>query len=105
MDKGLNHLTVDCPFIEKHYADLSAKPFFNKLVDYIILDFFVGMAWKGKNAVITTKKIFGDVSSAEFSIVIMPLTLTFMSAKNEIAIWFPEGIAKWKSSIHSWINE
>lgn len=27
------------------------------------------------------------------------------SARKEIALWFPEGIAEWQSSLHSWIYE
>ncbi|CAI9756992.1 unnamed protein product [Fraxinus pennsylvanica] len=27
------------------------------------------------------------------------------SARKEIALWFPEGIAEWRSSLHPWIYE
>ena len=27
------------------------------------------------------------------------------SAKKEIALWFPEGVANWSSSLHPWIYE
>lgn len=27
------------------------------------------------------------------------------SARKEIALWFPEGIAEWRSSQHNWIYE
>jgi nucleoside-diphosphate kinase len=33
---GLRLLTVDRGLAERHYADLSAKPFFGALVDYIV---------------------------------------------------------------------
>ncbi|KAG6532133.1 hypothetical protein ZIOFF_005971 [Zingiber officinale] len=34
--KGLKLVGVECSFVEKHYTDLSAKPFFGSLVEYII---------------------------------------------------------------------
>ncbi|CAI9765139.1 unnamed protein product [Fraxinus pennsylvanica] len=116
--KGLKLITVDRPFAEKHYADLSAKPFFNKLVEYIISGPVVGMVWEGKNVVTTGRKIIGATNPAESS----PGTIrgdyaidigrnvihgsdSVESARKEIALWFPEGIAEWKSSLYPWINE
>ena len=55
--KGLKLVTVDRPFAEKHYADLSAKPFFSGLVDYIVSGPVVAMIWEGKNVVTTGRKI------------------------------------------------
>uniref|UniRef100_A0A2C9WQX0 nucleoside-diphosphate kinase n=1 Tax=Manihot esculenta TaxID=3983 RepID=A0A2C9WQX0_MANES len=74
--KGLKLITVERSFAEKHYADLSAKPFFNGLVEYIISGPVVAMVWEGKNVVTD------DI---------------------EIALWFPEGPVSWSSSLHPWI--
>ncbi|CAA3024574.1 nucleoside diphosphate kinase B [Olea europaea subsp. europaea] len=63
--KGLKLITVDRPFAEKHYADLSAKPFFNGLVEYIISGPVVAMVWEGKNVVTTGRKIIGATNPAE----------------------------------------
>ncbi|KAK6162672.1 hypothetical protein DH2020_002513 [Rehmannia glutinosa] len=63
--KGLKFITVDRPFAEKHYADLSAKPFFNGLVEYIISGPVVAMVWEGKNVVTTGRKIIGATNPAE----------------------------------------
>ncbi|KAG8664040.1 hypothetical protein MANES_01G273800v8 [Manihot esculenta] len=71
--KGLKLITVERSFAEKHYADLSAKPFFNGLVEYIISGPVVAMVWEGKNVC------------------------------KEIALWFPEGPVSWSSSLHPWI--
>ncbi|MGV7451304.1 nucleoside-diphosphate kinase, partial [Mycobacterium kansasii] len=63
--KGLKLITVDQSFAEKHYADLSAKPFFLKLVDYIVSGPVVAMVWEGKNVVTTGRKIIGATNPAD----------------------------------------
>jgi len=57
--KGLKLVNVERSFAEKHYADLSAKPFFQGLVDYIISGPVVAMVWEGKSVVTTGRKIIG----------------------------------------------
>jgi nucleoside diphosphate kinase len=47
------------PTAEKHYADLSAKPFFGDLVDYMCSGPVVCMVWEGKEVVKTGRKIIG----------------------------------------------
>ena len=44
---------------EKHYADLSSKPFFGDLVDYMCSGPVVCMVWEGKEVVKTGRKIIG----------------------------------------------
>ena len=34
--RGLKYKNVDRPLAEEHYVDLSSKPFYSSLVDYII---------------------------------------------------------------------
>ncbi|XAR63275.1 Nucleoside-diphosphate kinase [Bertholletia excelsa] len=63
--KGLKLVSVDRAFAEKHYADLSAKPFFNGLVEYIISGPVVAMVWEGKNVVVTGRKIIGATNPAD----------------------------------------
>lgn len=65
MNSGLKFITVDRPFAEKHYADLSAKPFFSGLVDYIVSGPVVAMIWEGKNVVLTGRKIIGATNPAD----------------------------------------
>ncbi|GFP91015.1 nucleoside diphosphate kinase b [Phtheirospermum japonicum] len=110
--KGLKSITVDQAFAERHYADLSAKPFFNGLVEYIISGPVVAMVWEGKNVVITGRKIIGATNPADsapgtirgdFAIDIGSDAVE--SARKEIALWFPEGIAEWRSSLSPWIYE
>lgn len=57
--KGLKLISVERPFAEKHYEDLSSKPFFEGLVEYIISGPVVAMVWEGKNVVATGRKIIG----------------------------------------------
>ncbi|CAI0445989.1 unnamed protein product [Linum tenue] len=63
--KGLKLISVDRSFAERHYSDLSAKPFFSGLVDYIISGPVVAMVWEGKNVVTTGRKIIGATNPAE----------------------------------------
>ncbi|XP_016443335.1 nucleoside diphosphate kinase 1-like [Nicotiana tabacum] len=65
--KGLKLITVDRAFVEKHYSDLYAKPFFNVLVDYIISGPVVAMVWEGRGVVITGRKIIGATNPLESS--------------------------------------
>lgn len=62
---GLKLVSVERSFAEKHYADLSAKPFFCSLVEYIISGPVVAMVWEGKNVVVTGRKIIGATNPAE----------------------------------------
>ncbi|KAK4414575.1 Nucleoside diphosphate kinase [Sesamum alatum] len=116
--KGLKFVTVDRSFAEKHYADLSARPFFNGLVEYIISGPVVAMVWEGKNVVATGRKIIGATNPAEsapgtirgdYAIDIGRNVIhgsdAVQSGRKEIALWFPEGVAEWRSSLHSWIYE
>lgn len=65
LNLGLKFLNVEQSFAEKHYADLSAKPFFNGLVEYIISGPVVAMVWEGKNVVLTGRKIIGATNPAD----------------------------------------
>ncbi|KAL4561379.1 hypothetical protein LXL04_033545 [Taraxacum kok-saghyz] len=116
--KGLKFLNVEQAFAEKHYADLSSKPFFNGLVEYIISGPVVAMVWEGKNVVTTGRKIIGATNPAdaapgtirgEFAIDIGRNVIhgsdAVESARKEIGLWFPEGVANWSSSLHPWIYE
>lgn len=62
---GLKLVNVEQPFAEKHYEDLSSKPFFPKLVDYIISGPVVAMVWEGKNVVTTGRKIIGATNPSD----------------------------------------
>ncbi|KAF3787641.1 Nucleoside diphosphate kinase B [Nymphaea thermarum] len=116
--RGLKLMNVDRAFAERHYNDLSAKFFFNILVEYIISGPVVAMVWEGKNVVSTGRKIIGATNPAEsapgtirgdFAVEIGRNIIhgsdSVESARKEIAMWFPEGIVAWESSILPWIYE
>ena len=55
--KGLRMVSVERSFAEKHYEDLSSKPFFTGLVEYIVSGPVVAMVWEGKGVFATGRKI------------------------------------------------
>ena len=57
--RGLKMMSVEKAHAEKHYADLSSKPFFGDLVDYMCSGPVVCMVWEGKEVVKTGRKIIG----------------------------------------------
>ncbi|KAK6947232.1 Nucleoside diphosphate kinase-like domain [Dillenia turbinata] len=58
-------VNVERHFAEQHHADLSAKPFFSGLVEYIISDPVVAMVWDGKGIVTTGRNIIGATNPAK----------------------------------------
>ncbi len=48
--------------LEQHYGDLKAKPFFPKLVNYMLSGPVVGMVWQGKEVVKTGRKMLGETN-------------------------------------------
>ncbi|KAF2914841.1 hypothetical protein DAI22_10g193700 [Oryza sativa Japonica Group] len=57
--KAMKLINVEKSFAEKHYADLSSKPFFGGLVEYIVSGPVVAMVWEGKQVVSTGRKLVG----------------------------------------------
>jgi nucleoside-diphosphate kinase len=105
--------------LEQHYSDLSAKPFFPKLITYMLSGPVVCMVWEGKGVVATGRKMLGETNPLNSA----PGTIrgdfcidvgrnichgsdSVESAKKEIALWFkPEEVNQWKSHSHEWIYE
>ncbi|KAF7043595.1 hypothetical protein CFC21_052925 [Triticum aestivum] len=116
--KGMKFMNVDKSFAQQHYADLSAQPFFAKLVDYIISGPVVAMVWEGKDVVLTGRRIIGATRpweaapgtirgdhAVEVSRNVIHGSDSVENGKKEIALWFPGGLAEWKSNLHPWIYE
>ena len=106
--KGLKLIIVGRSFAEKHYADLSARPLFNGLVNYTISDPIVAMIWEGKNVITTGRKIIGATNPVEsasrtiygdFAIDIGGNVIhgsdSVENARKEVALWFPECPVNW----------
>ncbi len=162
---ALKLIQVERSFAEKHYSDLSTKPFFGALVEYIISGPVVAMVWQGKGVVATGRKIIGATNPAQsepgtirgdfcievsrwgffsarssmpefqnsklspsncdkgqvliqiyfhtwFVFFVLVLFRNVIhgsdaveSAQKEIALWFPDGVTEWRSSVHPWIYE
>lgn len=104
--------------VEKHYADLSKKPFFGGLVDYITSGPVVCMVWVGLGAVSGGRALLGATNPKDS----LPGTIrgdfcidigrnichgsdTVENAEKEIALWFPEGVAAWTPAQKAWVYE
>merc|ERR1712062_814084 len=105
--------------LEKHYADLSSKPFFAGLVEYMNSGPICAMVWEGLNAVKTGRVLLGATNPQDSA----PGTIrgdycievgrnachgsdAVESANKEIALWFkPEELISWDSASKAWIYE
>jgi nucleoside diphosphate kinase len=56
---ALKLIQVEKAHAEKHYSDLSSKPFFGGLVDYICSGPVVAMVWEGKGVVAVGRMMIG----------------------------------------------
>jgi len=111
-------VTVTEEHAKTHYSDLSSKPFFAGLVEYICSGPVVAMVWEGKGVVKTGRVIIGATNPAEsapgsirgdFCIEVGRNIIhgsdAVESANKEIALWFPEGLNEWSRTIDSQIYE
>eukprot|EP00899_Mesostigma_viride_P017215 jgi/Mesvir1/25495/Mv01753-RA.1 len=116
--KGLRMTNVERSLAEKHYSDLSAKPFFPALVDYICSGPVVCMVWEGKDVVKQGRKLVGETNPlasapgtirGDFCIEVGRNVIhgsdAVESAQKEIALWFPGGISSWTSAMQPWVYE
>jgi len=105
--------------LEKHYADLAGRPFFNGLVQYMSSGPVVPMVWEGDDIVNTGRTMIGATNPLQSA----PGTIrgdyciqvgrnvihgsdSTASAEKEINLWFkPEEIADHKNCAESWIYE
>mmetsp|Transcript_11066 Transcript_11066/g.24907 ORF Transcript_11066/g.24907 Transcript_11066/m.24907 type:complete len:158 (-) Transcript_11066:1126-1599(-) len=117
---GLKMLMVDRGLAEKHYADLSSKPFFSALVDYIISGPVVSMVWEGREVVKMGRTIIGATKPSEsapgtirgdFCIEVGRNVIhgsdSDENGEREIGIWFSsgEGTAEWTPHMEPWLRE
>jgi nucleoside-diphosphate kinase len=116
--RALKMVNVERSLAENHYADLSDKPFFAGLVDYIISGPVVAMVWEGNRVVATGRSIIGATRPWEsqpgtirgdFAIDVGRNIIhgsdAVKSAQREIAMWFPDGVAENVSALKEWIYE
>ena len=111
--------TASKDLLEMHFADLSSKPFFPKLVEFMLSGPVVAMVWEGKEAVKTDCKMLGETNPADS----LPGTIrgdycidigrnvchgsdSVETAKKEIALWFKEGeLNNYCCANNSWVYE
>ena len=104
---------------EKHYADLSSKPFFAGLVSYAASGPVVAMVWEGNNVVLTGRKMLGATRPDDSA----PGTIrgdlcidvgrnvihgsdSVDSANKEIELWFgKEHLTNWNNHSDKWVYE
>ncbi|KAF1996425.1 nucleoside diphosphate kinase [Amniculicola lignicola CBS 123094] len=105
--------------LEKHYEDLSDKPFFPGLIAYMGSGPVCAMVWEGRDAVKTGRVILGatnPLASAPGTIRgdyaldmgrnVCHGSDSVENAKKEIALWFAEGeVQTWKSAQFDWVYE
>merc|ERR1711970_1413190 len=98
---AMKFMQASVEHLEKHYADLSKKPFFAGLVKYMASGPVVAMVWEGLNAVKTGRMMLGETNPADskpgtirgdFCLQIgrnlIHASDAIETANKEIALWF-----------------
>ena len=62
---AMKFMQASVEHLEKHYADLSKKPFFPGLVKYMASGPVVAMVWEGLNVVKTGRVMLGETNPAD----------------------------------------
>ncbi|XP_053684943.1 nucleoside diphosphate kinase [Sabethes cyaneus] len=116
---ALKFMWADKALLEKHYADLSARPFFPGLVNYMNSGPVVPMVWEGLNVVKTGRQILGATNPADSAPGTFRGDLCIQvgrniihgsdaveSANKEIALWFTEKeLVAWTPANEGWVYE
>ncbi|CAD0112042.1 unnamed protein product [Aureobasidium uvarum] len=116
----LSQLPLPSPeHLEKHYSDLSDKPFFRGLISYMNSGPICAMVWEGRDAVKTGRTLLGATNPrdsapgtirGDFAIDVGRNVChgsdTVENAQKEIALWFKKDeLNAWKSAQNDWIYE
>ena len=105
--------------LEEHYKDLKEKPFFPKLVEYMMMGPVVCMIWQGREVVKTGRKMLGATNPLnsepgtirgdyciESGRNIIHGSDSVESAEREIKLWFkPEEINEYTRDSDKWLYE
>ncbi|VVC31006.1 Hypothetical protein CINCED_3A021513 [Cinara cedri] len=105
--------------LKNHYADLSSKPFFPGLIEYMSSGPVVPMVWEGLDAVKTGRVLLGatDPKNSNPGTIrgdyciqvgrnIIHGSDAVESANKEIALWFSEKeVIQWQQNSSSWLYE
>uniref|UniRef100_A0A061S192 Nucleoside diphosphate kinase n=1 Tax=Tetraselmis sp. GSL018 TaxID=582737 RepID=A0A061S192_9CHLO len=116
---GLKMLQCPKELAEEHYKDLSSKPFFSDLVNYIISGPVVAMVWEGNGVVKSARKIIGATNPLEaepgtirgdFAVEVGRNVVhgsdSPENGEREAALWFGgESFVEWTPSLTPWLVE
>ncbi|PRW58976.1 Nucleoside diphosphate kinase 1 [Chlorella sorokiniana] len=103
--RGLKFMNVSKQLAETHYADLSSKPFFGGLVEYICSGPVVAIALEGKDVVAQARKIIGATNplasdpgtirgayAIDIGRNVIHGSDSVENGQKELALWFSEGL-------------
>eukprot|EP01119_Soliformovum_irregulare_P005878 TRINITY_DN17623_c0_g1_i1.p2 TRINITY_DN17623_c0_g1~~TRINITY_DN17623_c0_g1_i1.p2 ORF type:complete len:172 (+),score=53.55 TRINITY_DN17623_c0_g1_i1:40-516(+) len=117
---ALKFVQVTKAHAEQHYADLSSKPFFPKLTDYLASGPVVAMVWEGKDVVKGGRTLIGATNPSDstpgtirgdFCIEVGRNVIHGSdkpeNAEKEIALWFSNAseLTAWTPADRTWIYE
>lgn len=117
--KGLKLYQTPRSVAEEHYKDLSSKPFFKDLVDYIISGPVVCMVWSGKGVVKSARLLIGATNPLEsapgtirgdFAVEVGRNVVhgsdSVENGAREVALWFgKDQVVEWKPDMIPWLRE
>ena len=116
---GLKLVSVSRELAEQHYDVHKERPFFGKLVEFIISSPVVAMVWEGEGVVASARKIIGATNPlnaepgtirGDYGISIGRNLIhgsdAIETAQKEISLWFKdEELVSWEPALNTWIYE
>ncbi len=116
---GLKMVSVSRELAEQHYDVHKERPFFTKLVEFIISSPVVATVWEGEGVVASARKIIGATNPlnaepgtirGDYGVSIGRNLIhgsdAIETAQREIDLWFSEEeISAWEPSTKSWLYE
>eukprot|EP00270_Netrium_digitus_P014512 TRINITY_DN493_c0_g1_i1.p1 TRINITY_DN493_c0_g1~~TRINITY_DN493_c0_g1_i1.p1 ORF type:complete len:239 (-),score=55.02 TRINITY_DN493_c0_g1_i1:82-798(-) len=117
--RGLKLFQCPTDLAKEHYKDLSEKPFYGKLVDYITSGPVVAMVWEGQGVVTSARKIIGTTNPlaaepgtirGDFAVQVGRNVVhgsdSPENGEREIGLWFDEKeISEWQPTLLPWLRE
>merc|ERR1719199_2214572 len=117
--KGLKMFNCPEDIAKERYKDLSSKPFFPDLVEYICSGPVICMIWEGKGVVKSARKLIGATNPLESEPGTIRGDLAIEVGRNvihgsdsvengeeEIGIWFSSGeLVEWDQHMKPWLRE
>eukprot|EP00850_Spirogloea_muscicola_P000428 SM000002S05508 [mRNA] locus=s2:276989:278468:- [translate_table: standard] len=113
--RGLKLYQTPEDLAKEHYKDLSSKPFYGKLVEYILS----GPIWEGSGVVASARKLIGVTNPLQAEPGTIRGDLAVEVGRNvvhgsdspengerEIGLWFEESeIVSWEQHLTPWLRE